>query len=491
MEETNNTLAGLMAPEQEAAKEILPGMTVEEIRAVYFNANALREPAYRLYQLNSGGYRYYYRFDANGEPEFYPSVTTLLKQVMPTPPGLLDWIAANGKEGAAEKRDLAAAYGTFMHGQFESLIINRRYDFDAVPAVLLDYMSRNNVPESYFNQWIVKIRKDVLAFAQFVRDWNVRPLAVEIGLVHPVHRYAGCLDLPCEMTDPKTLKDFRAIVDFKSGRKGFYEEHELQLHLYREMWNFNYPDDPVERVFNFSPKDWRTKPTYNLKEQTDSVNAAKIPYLLQLAAIEDDKRDNTLTIVRGVLDLDHGKIMDNVLSLSLAELIKKKAEEKDTPEQAAAAPENEVEKECDRIAEKTARKAAKIAELRARKAKAAEDAKEAEKAVESKNTEKQVDDDFVNNHLPWEKDMKNGTGIEVEKTADGITVTAKVYDAIPQRRVVDVDADRKAVEELEAHKGGCFTDAPAVEINVDAEAEKRAIVADAAKVGLLQTEIEF
>jgi len=388
--ETNDILSGLMAPEAEPAKEILPGMTVEEIRAVYFNADALREPAYRLYQLNSDGYRYYYRFDANGEPEFFPSVTTLLKQVMPTPPALLDWMVANGKDGAAEKRDLAAAYGTFMHGQFESLIINRRYDFDVVPAVLLDYMERNNVPESYFSQWIVKIRKDVLAFAQFVRDYNVRPLAVEIGLVHPVHRYAGCLDLPCMMTDPKTLKDFTAIVDFKSGRKGFYEEHELQLHLYRDMWNYNYPDAPVERVFNFSPKDWRTKPTYNLKEQTDSVNAAKIPYLLQLATIEDDKRDNTLTIVRGVLDLDKGKIMDNVLSLSLAELIKKKTEEKDAPEQAAAAPE----------AGEPA-KSAETAQKRTRRTKAAEDTKEAEKAVESKNTEKQ-DDDFVTNHLPWE-----------------------------------------------------------------------------------------
>lgn len=445
MEQINETFAGLMAPEQEAAKEILPGMTVEEIRAVYFNANALREPAYRLYQLNSDGYRYYYRFDANGEPEFFPSVTTLLKQVMPTPPGLLDWIAANGKDGAAEKRDLAASYGTFMHGQFESLIINRRYNFDAVPAVLLDYMSRNNVPESYFNQWIVKIRKDVLAFAQFVRDWNVRPLAVEIGLVHPLHRYAGCLDLPCEMTDPKTLKDFRAIVDFKSGRKGFYEEHELQLHLYKDMWNWNYPDDQVERVFNFSPKDWRTKPTYNLKEQTDSVNAEKIPFLLQLAAIEDDKRDNTLTIVRGVLDLDHGKIMDNVLSLSLAELIKKRAED-DAPEQAAAAPENEVEKECDKIAEVTARKTAEVVEKRTRRIKTAEDTKEAEKAVESKNTEKQVDDDFVNNHLPWESPLD------------------------------DCEIERKMTAQVEAQKGGCADDAPAPERK---------------KEDLLQQEIEF
>mgnify|MGYP003294283631 CR=1 FL=1 len=339
---TNDALAELMNSGQGddpgMVKEIFPGMTVEEIHAIFFNADALKEPPYRVYQLNSDGYRYYYRFNEKGEPEFYPSVTTLLKQVMPTPPALLDWMIANGKEGSTEKRDMAAAYGTFMHGEFESLIINRRYDFDSVPAVLMAYMEREHIPESLFSQWVVKIRKDVLAFAQFVKDYNVKPLAVEIALVHPKYRYAGCLDLPCVMTDPKTGKTFTAIVDFKSGRKGFFEEHELQLHLYKPMWDYNFPGYPIERVFNFSPKDWRTKPTYNLKDQTDSVNAKKLPYLLALATIEDEKRDNTLTIVRGVLDLDNGKIADNLLTLSLAELIRTKADTKDAPKQAAKGP---------------------------------------------------------------------------------------------------------------------------------------------------------
>lgn len=378
-------LAALVEPEQEQAKEIAPGMTVEEIRAVYFNADALKEPAYRVYQLNSDGHRYYYRFNDAGEPEFFPSVTTLLKQVMPTPPALLDWMIANGKDGSVEKRDLAAAYGTFMHIQFETLIINRRYDFDNVPAVLLDYMERENLPEKVFSEWCVKIRKDVLAFAQFARDYNVVPMAVEIGLVHPEFHYAGCVDLPCIMTEPKTGKKFTAIVDFKSGRKGFYEEHELQLHLYREMWNVNYPDVPVERVFNFSPKDWRgPKPTYNLKDQTESVNAKKLPYLLALATIEDEKRDNTMTIVRGVLDLDNGKIADNILSLSLAELIKTKATEKDAPEQAGNAPEAE-----------QAPEAPKKAVNRTKSAGKGNTPTEPEKAVKTEIDEK----------LPWEQEQ--------------------------------------------------------------------------------------
>lgn len=343
------------------SNEIFPGMTVEEIKALFFNADALKEPAYRVYQLNSDGHRYYYRFNEKGEPEFYPSVTTLLKQVMPTPPQLLDWMIQNGKEGATEKRDLAASYGTFMHGQFETLIINRRYDFDDVPNVLLEYMEQNNLPDKVFSEWAVKIRKDVLAFAQFVRDYNIKPLAVEIGLVHPEYHYAGCIDMPCVMTDPKSGETFPAIVDFKSGRKGFFEEHELQLHLYRDMWNVNYPDAPIIRLFNFAPKDWRgSKPTYKLQEQTDSVNAKKLPHLLQLAAIEDEKRDNTLTVVRGQLDLDNGKIADNILELSLGELIKTKKDKKDTPEKAAVAPETkESENKPKSAANKTVRRAKK------------------------------------------------------------------------------------------------------------------------------------
>lgn len=395
-------LAALAEPEQEQEKEIAPGMTVEEIRAVYFNADALKEPAYRLYQLNSEGYRYYYRFNEAGEPEFYPSVTTLLKQVMPTPPALLDWMIANGKDGSAEKRDLAAAYGTFMHGEFEKLIINRRYDFDSVPAALLAYMERENLPEKVFTEWLQKIRKDVLAFAQFVKDWNVRPLAVEIGLYHPQYHYAGCLDLPCSMTDPKSGKTFTAIVDFKSGRKGFYEEHELQLHLYADMWNANYPDLPVERVFNFSPNDWRTKPTYNLKDQTDSVNAKKLPYLLALATIEDEKRDNTLTIVRGVLSLDEGNISDNILTLSLADLIKSKANEKDAPEQAAKAPEiseDEIE-----IAERALGISKGAPEIAKKGRKKAVKAKKDPDPINSPSEPEKPVRTEINEKLPWEED---------------------------------------------------------------------------------------
>lgn len=136
------------------------------------------------------------------------------------------------------------------------------------------------------------------------------------------------------LVKPGSTERINAIVDFKSGRKGFYEEMEIQLYMYKMMWEENFPDMPITRIYNFSPKDWRKKPTYKLKDQTNSPNADKIPYLLGLAAVEDAKRDNTFTAVFGEISLDNEPdLTNNIASLTLAELVKSKAPaEKNKPE---------------------------------------------------------------------------------------------------------------------------------------------------------------
>lgn len=334
--EEQQIVAGLDAVEIEQPAgvfEIVPGMTVEEMTAMFFDG-ALIEPPYKVWQLNSKGHRYYYKFDDNGTPEFYPSVTTILSQTMPKSDFLIKWMAEKGIDEAERYKAERAAYGTFMHAQFEELIINRYYDLDGIKSKLKDYIDNNKLPADFI-YYADDFKKDILAFAQFVLDYDVKPLAVEIALVHPVHNYAGMIDLPCTMLEKPGSKEYiNAIVDFKSGRKGFYEEAEIQLHLYKMMWNENFPDIPIDRVFNFSPKDWRKKPTYNLKDQTDSPNAKKIPYLLELAAIEDEKRDNTFTAVSGEISLDNEPgLTNNIVSLTLAELVKSKAPaEKKKPE---------------------------------------------------------------------------------------------------------------------------------------------------------------
>lgn len=314
--------------------EIIPGMTVEEMTAMFFDEKTLIEPPYKVWQLNSKGHRYYYRYDDAGNPEFFPSVTTILSQTLPKAPHLINWIANKGIEEAERYKGERAAYGTFMHAAFEELLINRAYDLDGLKGKLKEYIEVYRLPDDFI-YYADDLKKDVLAFAQFVLDYDVRPLAVEIALVHPYYKYAGMIDCPCTML-AKIGGDERinAIVDFKSGRKGFYEESEIQLGMYRDMWNVNFEQFPVTRIFNFSPKDWRKRPSYNLKEQTDSPNIRKIPYLLEIAAIEDEKKDNTFTSVNGMVLLDNAPdLTQNVISLSLAELIKTKAPKEATPDE--------------------------------------------------------------------------------------------------------------------------------------------------------------
>jgi len=320
--------------------EILPGMTVEEMTAMFFDEKTLIEPPYKVWQLNSKGHRYYYRYDDNGNPEFFPSVTTILSQTLPKAPHLIQWIANKGIEEAERYKGERAAYGTFMHAAFEELLINRAYDLDGLKGKLKEYIEVYRLPDDFI-YYADDLKKDVLAFAQFVLDYDVRPLAVEIALVHPYYKYAGMIDCPCTMLSKIGGGErINAIVDFKSGRKGFYEESEIQLGMYRDMWNVNFEQFPVTRIFNFSPKDWRKRPSYNLKEQTDSPNIRKIPYLLEIAAIEDEKKDNTFTSVNGMVLLDNAPdLTQNVISLSLAELIKTKAPKEATPDESTDAAE--------------------------------------------------------------------------------------------------------------------------------------------------------
>lgn len=336
--------------ENNLQEEIAPGMTVEQVSAEYFNAEALKEQPEPVYRLDSSGHRYYYTFDEDGNPRFYVSVTTMIKQTIPTSPQLIKYIADLGYEESQRYAAERAAYGTFMHAQIAELIIAKSYDLDKLRDRLKDYIESEKLPSDFIN-YADDLKKDVLAFAQFAKEHELKPLAIELVLTNPDDGYAGAIDLCAEITieekgffgevyktgvnagnpkETKRKKRIRGIIDFKSGRKGFFPEHEIQLHAYMKMWNMNFPDYPVERVFNWSPKDWRgTTPTYNFKDQTNSKNAEKLQYLVELARIEDDKRDNTVVSCGGVISLSDGSVEDNIMELSLSEVVKKRKSYKD------------------------------------------------------------------------------------------------------------------------------------------------------------------
>ena len=338
--------------------EIAPGMTVEKVEAEYFNDDALQEQPEPVYRLDSNGHRYYYTFDEYGEPRFFVSVTTLIKQTLPTSPQLIKWIADIGYEESQRYAAERAAYGTFMHAQIAELLISGTYNLDDIKGRLKMYIESEKIPGDFIN-YADSFKKDILAFAQFAKDTLMKPLAIELVLTNPNDGYAGAIDLCAEITieekgyfgevyksgdnegkpkETKRKRRVRAIIDFKSGRKGFFPEHEVQLLAYKTMWNMHFEKYPVERVYNWSPKDWRGKtPTYNFKDQTESKNALKLPYLVELARIEDEKRDYTIISCDGVIDVSRDDFERNITEISLQDVVKKWNKKEEIPAETKSA----------------------------------------------------------------------------------------------------------------------------------------------------------
>jgi hypothetical protein len=381
--ENKNELTQYMG--ESVAYEIAPGMTVEEVKAMFFDASALVETPQQIYRLDRAGHRYYYMFNEKGEPDFFPSITTLISQTLPTSEFLIKWIADKGYQRAEEYKNERAKYGTFMHGEYAEMLINKTYDLDNLKTRLLAYMETNNLPMEFVD-YADDLRKNMLSLAQFIIDAKVEPLAIEIPLIHPDYRFGCTLDLPCWMT----LKGerFRANIDFKSG-KNFYESNEVQLHAQKEAWNYHFPDCEIKRVFNWRPKEWREKPTYHIQEQTDSVNAEKLPHILAMAQIEDKKLENMLTICNGVIDLKKG-ITDNYKVFTLAELVKKKKTEKTPTESETADTIEEITKPAPerKVGEYTESIYKKVSKKVKEKAKAPEPVKPPQKATRKQPLEK-------------------------------------------------------------------------------------------------------
>lgn len=305
------------------------GIEIVDMHSLYIDEATIIEPARRLYQINGGGSRYYYEYTEAGGVRVYPSVTTILRSTMPTPPHLLAWYMEKGPDAKRYTQE-RADYGSFMHGEFAELAIARTYDLDELPARLARYVEAKSLPRDFI-YYADDLKSDMLAFAQFLLDYDVRPIAIEIALSSPRHGYAGMIDLVCTMLEhPDSDERITAIVDFKSGRHGFSDENAIQLGLYRSMWNENFANAQVDAIFNFAPKAWRKKPSYTLKEQTANKALRKIPYLLALSRINGESHDDTLTHIAGRIDLEKGDVSGNVNRLSVADLIAARISERNT-----------------------------------------------------------------------------------------------------------------------------------------------------------------
>jgi hypothetical protein len=322
--------------------EIAPGITSQLIEPEYFDEKALKAQPKKMFRLDFGDYRYYYSFDDAGKPIFYISVTTMIANALPTNQALLKYYGDRGYEDAVRYARMRADYGTFLHGEITRFCIDKTYNLGLVKERLMSYIEDHMLPASFIAEFD-PLQRDLLAWAQFVYEYNVEVEALELVLSSDINIYAGAIDIKASL-DYKGER-IQAIIDNKSGRKGFFEAHEIQLHAYKEAWNENFPDCPVTKVFNWSPKDWRgAKPTFNFKDQTDSKSAKKLPYIIALAHIEDSKRENKVSCVGGIIE--YGKSLeDNISMISIEEAVSKSSIETKPELTDAFSPEKPIEAE--------------------------------------------------------------------------------------------------------------------------------------------------
>ena len=220
----------------------------------------LKQPR-RMYRINTGNGRLYYTYDEEGNVRQYVSATTFVRSVLPTPPHLIEWIRQQGNE-YEKVLDLSANYGTLMHYLNSELLINGSYDLSKIEKVIEPFAIQEGF-KYWKNEWADNLKKDMLAFALFIQDYEIEPLAIEMVLASDKYRVAGALDIVCYMTievdgfsktekfksgarvgqfkPEKQKKRVLAIIDMKSGRKGFHGDHALQLAIHKQALVESFP----------------------------------------------------------------------------------------------------------------------------------------------------------------------------------------------------------------------------------------------------------
>ncbi len=311
------------------------------------NQELLIEPQFYNYEVLLKNPPIVFRFDENGKRKYFSiskqnqyieqaSVTTVLDKAMKTPYWLEQWRADYGLKKANEMMKQAAHYGTLLHICLSDFIFTRKFNLGSLSARIFTYIKEKGLTHDTYN-WETKLKHDIYSFAKFVSDYQVEPLAVEIVLLSEKRKYGGGLDLVCKMrigsgengrvlkTDIKVDKDgtiikdltrtIKAIVDFKSGRHGFSESNEAQLHMYKNLWMEFYPHVPIDRVFNWAPKDWDDDevPSYYLKDQTQSIEQHLINHYVAIYYSKVNKPLDTFHILKG--DVVYGAFSPDNLTI--------------------------------------------------------------------------------------------------------------------------------------------------------------------------------
>ncbi len=215
----------------------------------------------------TGGYR-------NAAGDRIPGTTTIIGRFKDSK-ALLFWAFKQGQSGAShlyEKTEEAAEIGTMAHG-----FVERHINLSATGrALTIDDIEDAGSPEIFDPAW-----RAFEAYLRWERMTHLTIVAQEIELVSEQYQFGGCPDA-IGMID-----DELCLVDWKTSN-GVYVDHLIQLAAYRQLWEENYPDQPLTGGFHLC-RFAKGAPDFHHHHWSD-LSLAWEQFRLFRQAYENDKR---------------------------------------------------------------------------------------------------------------------------------------------------------------------------------------------------------
>lgn len=258
-------------------------LSLSMVRPDFLNEDLLEQPK-TIYRYDDRSTRYYYKLNGRGYPIFGVSVSHFKDKVLGKPQGVIEKRISMGDEAFFSYVKNRQHFGTFFHIHTGIATKNGYYDFGDHGKNLHDsirnFAESNDVeytwPRHGKKAWFDDAWLGLLAWMKFLNDYEVKPLAIEISLMHP-DGYSNTIDYVFEMnakkytnkTPKKNRKRIIAILDVKTGY--IYPDHAFQLGCNWESFEHNYRDLKIDKVYNWTHREWWKKPSYELRDQTDNA----------------------------------------------------------------------------------------------------------------------------------------------------------------------------------------------------------------------------
>ena len=152
----------------------------------------------------------FYRKIVDGKTVWIPSVTWIAGY-LPKGTAFYKWLAQHGWDESQALMEEAGERGTKIHRAIEMLLLGKTINFDTVV----------DDRDLTADEW-----EAVMSFVAWFSTANIEISNTEYTVFHPEDKYAGTIDLICN------INGYPYIIDFKSSQD-IWPSHKIQLSAYR------------------------------------------------------------------------------------------------------------------------------------------------------------------------------------------------------------------------------------------------------------------